>query len=409
MVSRKHLSIWVVAALGASSFLVGVLLWEFRNTQTRWTTFFVGDPNEGAKLFFEKKHCVHCHPVNGYGGKLAPDLGFARLPQSGLSQLVSAMWNCAPRMWKLMRQEKLRYPSVDQEEMAHLFAFLYTARYVDESGDKERGQRLLDTKGCTRCHVVGGVGGQIGPDLSTTAGVDTPIRWAQAMWNHAPEMEVRMQELHIGWPKFEGRDMNDLLAYIREVTHGPRKELELLPANAERGWEVFQRKSCIACHSVQGKGGGVGPELGGSRQLPMSVVQFAALMWNHSPEMWRTSVARKIPRPTFDGQQIADLAAFLSSLHYFEPAGSALIGRTIFSQQGCSRCHGAGAEGDRLGPGLRGRGKSFTTITLATALWNHGPQMHKRTQELKIQWPTLAETDIGHLLSFLNSPLEGKR
>lgn len=409
MLSRKQLWIWVVAALGASAFLAGVLLWEYKYSQTRWTTFFVGDPHKGAKLFFEKKGCAHCHPVNGYGGNLAPDLGFARSPQSGLSQLVSAMWNCAPRMWKLMRQEKLHYPSVDREEMAHLFAFLYTARYVDESGDKQRGRRLVATKGCNRCHSVVGAGGQIGPDLSAVNGVDTPIRWTQAMWNHAPTMESKMQKLHIPWPKFEGSDMNDLLAYMREITHGPRRERELLPASAERGWDVFQRKSCIACHAVNGKGGRIGPELGADRQLPLSVVQFAALMWNHSPQMWRSSAARNILRPTFDGQQIADLVAFLSSLRYFEPVGSALVGETIFSQEGCGRCHGPGAKGDRMGPGLRGRGKSFTTVTLATALWNHGPQMHKRTQELGIQWPRLAEGDIGHLLSFLNSPVEGKR
>ena len=70
------------------------------------------------------------------------------------------------------------------------------------------------------------------------------------------------------------------------------------------GREVFQSKSCIVCHSLNGKGGRIGSELGRERQLPGSIVQFAGEMWNHSPEMWRTSEVRNVPRPQFDGRQI---------------------------------------------------------------------------------------------------------
>lgn len=408
MTSRKQLLIWVVAALATATLLLSVLILEFRSSRTRWNSVWVGDPQVGAKLFFEKKGCAHCHPVNGYGGSSAPDLGLARSPQANLSQLVSAMWNCSPRMWEQMRAEKLRYPALSQEEMTHLFAFLYTARYVDEPGDKERGQQLLMKKGCTRCHSVDGTGQEEGPDLAKS-GVDTPIMWTQAMWNHAPAMATRMAELGIAWPKFEQRDMNDLLAYMREVSRGLRKERALLPASPERGWKLFQEKSCIVCHLVNGKGGRVGPELGSGRQIPLTVVQFAALMWNHSPEMWKAQTARSVPRPSFAGQQMADLVAFLSSLRYFEPAGSAPIGGSVFTERDCNRCHGPRGEGSRLGPGLRGHGRSFSTIALATALWSHGPNMYKRTQELHVPWPRLADSDVGHLVSFLNTPLEAGR
>ena len=387
--------------------LGGVLFWEQRHAQTHWSSFLVGNPDLGSKLFFEKKNCAHCHSVNGSGGKLAPDLGFALSPQSNLSQLVSAMWNCAPRMWERMHAEKMRYPGMDQEEMSHLFAFLYAARYVDEPGDQNRGARLLWKKGCIRCHAVSGNGGQVGPDLASVTGVDTPIMWTEAMWNHAPKMEAQMQKLNIAWPKFEGSDMNDLLAYIREITHGLRRESQVLPASPARGWKLFQSKSCIACHAVNGKGGHIGPALGPDQPIPLTIVQFSALMWNHSPEMWRRTESANIARPTFKDQEIADLVAFLSSLRYFEPSGSELIGGTLFVERDCSRCHGRTGEGDRHGPALRGRGKSFTTIGLATALWSHGPNMYQRTKELKVPWPKLAENDVGNLLAFLNSSVKG--
>jgi len=403
---RNSLLRWGIAAFCTVILLAAILIRSgYRNSSVRWSSFLVGDPHEGAMLFFEKKGCAGCHPVNGVGGKSAPDLGFSRSPQSGISQIVSAMWNHAPTMWESMRAKGVRYPDLDHEDVANLFAFLYTARYVDEPGDATRGERLFATKGCARCHGRPATETAIGPDLSTVKGVDTPIVWAQTMWNHAPKMEVRMEQLGVPWPKFEGTEMNDLLAYVREVCGGPRRETELLPASPDRGREVFQSKSCIVCHSLNGKGGRIGPELGRERQLPGSIVQFAGEMWNHSPKMWRTSEVRNVPRPQFDGRQIADLFAFLASVRYFEPAGSPQAGASLFVERGCSGCHGSRAEGTRNGPALRAPGRFFSVLTLATALWRDGPRMYRRTKDLQVPWPSLTESDVGDLVSFLNSPI----
>ena len=401
---RRPLLMWSIAAAGTTALFAGVLVWQHRYAQTRWSIFMTGDPHLGARLFFDKEGCARCHSVNGAGGKLAPDLGYARTPQAGINQLVSTMWNHAPRMWERMRSEKVTYPDLCNEEMAHLFAFLYTARYVDEPGDELKGRALFEKKGCVRCHSIGGAGGDAGPDLAAVKGIDTPIRWTQAMWNHAPVMEKTAAKLGVPWPRFQGRDMNDLLAYVRSHSTAQRRERELLPADPERGWKVLRTKSCIACHTVRGKGGHVGPELGPNHQLPLTVVQFSGLMWNHSPQMWRVPQARTIARPTFEGQEIADLVAFLSSLRYFEPVGSPHMGQTVFSERGCDHCHGSRAEGGRGGPALRGRGQPTTAVTLATALWQHGPKMYQRTQQLGRPWPVLQENDVGDVVAFLNSP-----
>src|ERR1019366_4988240 len=153
-----------------------------------------------------------------------------------------------------------------------------------------------------------------------------------------------------------------------------------LPANPERGRKLFQSKSCIMCHSVQGKGGRRGPELGPDRQRSLTVVQLAGLAWNHSPATWRSLDARSITRPTFEGQDIADLVAFLAGLSYFDPAGSPAKGQMLFSDRGCSYCHGDRAQGTQAGPVIRGPGTSLTAITLATALWQHGPNMYRRSR-----------------------------
>ncbi len=135
----------------------------------------------------------------------------------------------------------------------------------------------------------------------------------------------------------------------------------------------------------------------------MTFVQFAGLMWNHSPEMWRAMEARNIARPTFEGQEMADLFAYLYSVGYFRSAGSPGKGRELFAERGCSYCHGADAEGTSLGPGLRKPERPFTSTTLAAALWCHGPEMYERAQQLGRPWPTLGENDIADLSAFLNA------
>ena len=106
---------------------------------------------------------------------------------------------------------------------------------------------------------------------------------------------------------------------------------------------------------------------------------------------------------------MADLIAFLSSLRYFDTGGSPQMGESLFSRRRCSYCHGSRAEGTSQGPALRGHREPFTAITLATSLWRHGPSMYERAQKLGLPWPVLAESDVGDLVVFLNTPPEQRR
>lgn len=408
MAGRRELLLWIAAALVASLLLIGILIWRHRTEKEFWSTFLAGDPHAGAHAFREKG-CGHCHAVNGVGAKLAPDLGFQRSGRATLNELVTEMWNHAPKMWRQMEAKKLAYPRFGTREMADLFAYLYTARYADEPGNVTRGMLLFSQKGCVRCHAIDGEGGKLGPDLKELGPVVTPIFWAQAMWNHAPAMQTYMRQLEMGWPHFKGEEMNDLLAYIRLRRAGPHREFDVLPADPRRGWALFRKKACIACHAVRGEGGTGAPDLGAGRPLPPTLTQVAAMMWNHSPEMWAAMQAKGIERPSFEGQEMADLIAFLYSVRYFELAGSPLVGQELFTERACGRCHGVEGQGGEFGPRLRGQRRLLTSVTLAEALWAHGPRMYKRAQELGLGWPILKESDLGHLLAFLNSPPEESR
>jgi cytochrome c551/c552 len=240
-------------------------------------------------------------------------------------------------------------------------------------GDPQTGARIFERKGCPRCHSVSDMG--IVPDVAVAAPIQSdPSQLVTAMWNHAPRMLVAMQHIGMEWPQFQGSEMTDLVAYIREGGNAPRLERELLPADPGRGWKTFQSKGgCIACHSVPGEGGRI--DFASRRQLPATFSQFAEATWNHSPPMLWEMQAQKVERPKFRPYEMADLMAFFNSLGYFEPTGSPQLGEGLFKQRGCSRCHGPGAEGTASGPALRRRDHVFTSITLAAALWRHGPEM----------------------------------
>ena len=396
---------WAVAAVAAFGLLGAVLRWETR--ERRWAAAPVGEPATGARLFRDKG-CTRCHSVHGQGGVLGPDLAVER-PSSGPDQLVTAMWNHAPKMWERFREQHVNYPGLAAGEMAHLFAFLYTARYVGDPGDAQRGERLFESKSCASCHALRGAGGTVGPDLTSRAAVTSLVGWTQAMWNHAPAMQTAMQRAGVGWPRFEENDMADLLAYIRGGRDASGGAGDLLPADPERGRKVFAEKSCGSCHSLQGETGRLGPDLESRQKLPPTVVQLAGAMWNHSPEMWRSMRARDVARPVFREREMADLVAYLYSLHYREPGGSPRMGEVLFAARGCSQCHAPSAVGTSEGPALRGRGTSFNSIVLAAALWRHGPAMYKHAEELGVPWPMLAESDVGDLLSFLNTTPRGDR
>ena len=404
---RKQLLFWIPAALIPVALMVAVFLQVRRPTATRRALYIIGDPEKGAALFFGDKQCSICHSINGSGGRIAPDLSGKHPDTPAMGWLVSVLWNHGPGMWRQIRQENTAYPQLNSQQMADILAFLYQASSIDRAGDPSTGQRVFNEKGCVRCHSVGGSGGKAAPELSGIAAGGDSNDWTCAMLNHAGSMIAPITSTIGQWPQFSGKEMNDLIAYVSLGVPRPATNAREIPGNAERGWSVFQSK-CMQCHSVRGQGGSMGPELGPEHELPVTTAQFASVFWNHAPEMLQHSRESGIPPPLLQGKEMADLLTFLASLRYFEPTGSALVGERVFSERGCAACHGHMAEGTQVGPGLRSDTEAFTTVSFTAALWQHGPRMIDRAEELGMPWPTLKATDIGDLVSFLNAPARPK-
>ena len=111
-------------------------------------------------------------------------------------------------------------------------------------------------------------------------------------------------------------------------------ERTVLPTDPLAGRQVFLQKGCQTCHAVWGEGGSLGPDLG-KEGVWHSVMQLAGVLWNHSPEMIEKMRERRISRPTISSAEMADLAAFLYFLNYFDAPGDPVRGKLLFSQKGC--------------------------------------------------------------------------
>jgi len=168
------------------------------------------------------------------------------------------------------------------------------------------------------------------------------------------------------------------------------------------GSRVFGAKGCVKCHSVNGAGGKVGPDLG-RVERPRSFYDLAAALWNHAPRMAARMGQLGIARPQLDARETGDLAAFLFTLDYFDPRGNADRGRQLFREKRCVVCHQVGGTGGVVGPSLDGLKQYGSPIYLAAAMWNHGPQMVDAMRAKGIPRPVFKDSDLRDLTAYINA------
>ena len=368
--------------------------------EDRGFSFLSGSPTRGARLFSELG-CNSCHALYGIGPKIGPDLGTSLPAGSSPVRIVADMWNHGPQMWRRMRDAQLGLPHITEQDALDLLSYLYVVRYMDVPGDVEKGRHLFASKGCSACHTLDGRTAGVGPDLGHLD-AETPIVWAQRMWNHGEAMEGLMEKVKVPWPTFQGQEMLDLLSFLQRSSSGQRQEAGVLPATPSKGKALFAEKGCETCHAVNGEGATEGPDLGPRSEVSPSIVDFAAQMWNHSPQMWTRMQKKQVSRPQFAEREMADLIAYLYLVRYLEPVGRVDLGTTVFNEKHCSNCHGSDGHGGKGGPDLARR-QAYYASQLSYTIWSHGPEMYRRMREQNIPWPSLSENELLDLIAFLNS------
>ena len=149
--------------------------WFSENGQAKEQT------DSGKTLVMNKKSCLGCHQLNDEGGKIGPSLNrsSSNYKPEWLYAWISNPQNFRPgtRMPNLgLEPKEVRaitsfLVSFQPEEEDEKFATPEDwKQYLSSEGDPKRGENIFyDSEGianCSKCHLVKGRGGAVGPDLS---------------------------------------------------------------------------------------------------------------------------------------------------------------------------------------------------------------------------------------------------
>jgi mono/diheme cytochrome c family protein len=181
-----------------------------------------------------------------------------------------------------------------------------------------------------------------------------------------------------------------------------------IPGDSRKGAEVFETQQCIACHSINGKGGKSAPDLGKRASRNFTPALMASLMWNHAPKMWSAMSAKGIAKPQLTTDQAADLFAYFYSLRYFEQPGDAGRGKLVFSSKKCAECHGVTSSPVAGAPPVAQWKSASDPILLAQEMWNHSARMREAMAKKNLSWPQITSQELTDLLIYVQNLPETK-
>jgi ubiquinol-cytochrome c reductase cytochrome b subunit len=127
------------------------------------------------------------------------------------------------------------------------------------------------------------------------------------------------------------------------------------------GIGYFRRENCLLCHSLDGEGGKVGPDL-----TAQSIRRDAAWMIQHFKRPSAMRPGSSMPPIQLNDSQLNALAAFLLKLNArnasaLETAPDfAVEGAIVYQQNRCGTCHIVNGAGVQVGPVLNGLSKRET-------------------------------------------------
>ena len=182
----------------------------------------------------------------------------------------------------------------------------------------------------------------------------------------------------------------------------------IIPGDARRGEQLFQSQQCIQCHSVNGHGGTIAPDLTRRIDRDYTPTVMASLMWNHAPDMWTAIAKQGINRPQLSPEGAADLFAYFVAARYFEKPGDAGRGKRDFSEKHCAECHGITTSNAAGAPPVAKWESLGDPIILAQQMWNHGARMREEFGKRKLAWVSLTGQDLSDMLVYLQNLPETK-
>jgi cytochrome c2 len=355
-----------------------------------------GSVTKGEQVIREKG-CLQCHALNKAGGRRAPDFADLADEVSTPNRLAASIWNHSPRMFAEYESAGRPVPTLTQNDVSDLFSYFFAMHYFEPQGSATRGRSVFVEKKCSTCHSEVLNAQALNPFLSRWTELRDPTSWAEQFWNHVGEMDTATSLRGVRWPELSDRDIADLMSFLSSLPGTPADGPAFTIGEPLTGKAVFDR-SCESCHSL-GKAERSKVDLL-KRSRKSSVAGYIAAMWNHAPHMRREG-GQALPK--LAPGEMRDVVAYLFLQQYFYEDGDAARGQRVYESKACASCH----DGRRTGgaPDLGATVQAYTPISIAAAVWRHGPGMRETLRTQGKTWPQFQNGEMKDLLAYLNSRL----
>jgi nitric oxide reductase subunit C len=296
------------------------------------------------------------------------------------------------------------------------------------------GKKLFVQKGCSSCHAIQGVNtpSDFGPDLSSLGMKTTSqLEFGQAKVPHtlvsyiqtkitdplSVNQAARMPQYHLKTGTLEA-----LTTALLSMTGGPATPAMgklVVPASrpsfrpAGTFGALFERFKCSVCHSFNGFGGRLAPDLSfeGSRAQRAWLIAFMK-----NPQTLRPTLTLRMPQFNMTDQEATTIADYLAMALQSPQVNSDVAGRKIFTPQmaalgkqlyevkyQCRSCHTIGSAGGYVGPNLSNVGNWMKPEWVEA--WLRDPQrLVPGTIEPKL---SLTDEEVYALTAYLISLRQG--
>ncbi len=348
---------------------------------------------EKGGVLFREARCISCHLVEGKGGTIAEELGTAGTFYSAtwISQYISS-----PK--RLLTGVPMPRYGFSDDQLLDLTAYIsgelrdweFDPGEIElpdpQPGFMERGKALWTINNCVGCHSLTGapIEGERGPSLAEIGVKPTynlDLAWRKDV---PPDMPFYLKAkltasrafgpgLRMPQFGFKAEEIDSLVTAL--LANGGGEELRSeMPAppiaphqpnlNGPIG-RLFDRYSCLTCHSLQGYGGTIAPDLTAiGSQLSSEWIRG----YMQVPFSRRPILTERMPNFFISNAEIDTLLDFIR-LNLVDdeidkqtvPTGTSHqieLGKSLFYEKfSCQACHQIKGKGGYVGPPLDGAAK----------------------------------------------------
>lgn len=206
-----------------------------------------------------------------------------------------------------------------------------------------KGRRMFNEYGCRGCHKIEGKERiKIGPpikNIRSKARIDWLYRWIKNPGEYLPQTNM---------PDFRltSQEAADIAHFL--IPRSYENKAGGIDGSYERGKQLFSESRCVTCHSVEGRGGDMAPDLAkvSSKIYPEYLYRIISNPHNLNPDTL-------MPEYGFSDQEVRDIVAFLSE-EYIDleleeerieqdlkavEGGNVKSGKELIGKYGCTGCH----------------------------------------------------------------------